>query len=54
MAEVMESEENASENKKKTKAEEKNMCSLDIPVFNTKRRVIKSRNKSRSLIYATQ
>ena len=40
MAEVVESKENGSENqKKKKKGEEKKMCSLDIPLFNTKRRV---------------
>ena len=40
MAEVFESKENGSENqKKKKKGEEKKMCSLDIPLFNTKRRV---------------
>ena len=40
MAEVVESKENGSENqKKKKKGDEKKMCSLDIPLFNTKRRV---------------
>jgi hypothetical protein len=41
MAEVVESKGNGSENqKKKKKGEEKKMCSLDIPLFNTKRRVM--------------
>ena len=40
MTEVFKINENASENqKKKKKGEEKKMCSLDIPLFNTKRRV---------------
>ena len=40
MTEVFQIKENASENqKKKKKGEEKKMCSLDIPLFNTKRRV---------------
>jgi hypothetical protein len=40
MAEVFQIKENASGNqKKKRKGEEKKMCSLDIPLFITKRRV---------------